>query len=185
MDTTNEDIAFLNSEVLLLASDPEEGERILRLLGAHPNVIKRIAAAGSKAVGTAIRCGVPLVTFVPLLDELLGLPAVVLHGRTHHEVPAPLRRLTTTALHVAQRLALIDRTVAQLHFGFTPRMCESLKSLGISRLMHLSERHGVLLRLRTPEKPQVWDRLLIGDRCTGPRGFRISQQAGLLSLGNE
>jgi hypothetical protein len=185
MDTTNEDITFLNSEVLLLASDPEAGERILRLLGAHPNVIKRIAAAGSRAVGTAIRCGVPLVTFVPRLDELLGLPVGDLHGHTNQEIPAPLRKLTTTALHVAQRLALIDRTVAQLHFGFTPRMCESLKSLSISRLMHLSERHGVLLRLRTPERPHVWDRLLIGDRCGGPRGFRISQQAGLLSLGNE
>lgn len=185
MDTTSEDISYLNSEVLLLVSDPEEGERILRLLGAHPNVIKRIAAAGSKSVGTAIRCGVPLVTFAPRLDELLSLPSTELHGVSKQEIPAGLRMLTTTALHVAQRLALIDRTVAQLHFGFTPRVCEIFKSLSISRLLHLSERHGVLLRLRTPEKAQVWDRLLIGDRCGGPRGFRISQQAGLLSLGNE
>lgn len=185
MNTTNEDIAYLNAEVLLLASDPEEGERILRLLGAHPNVIKRIAAAGSKAVGTAIRCGVPLVTFAPRFDDLLSLPATELRGASKQEIPEALRELTTTALHVAQRMALIDRTVAQLHFGFTPRVCETLRSLSISRLLRLSERYGVLLRLRTPEKPQVWERLLIGDRCSGPRGFRISQQAGLLSLGND
>lgn len=185
MDTTSEDIAYLNSEVLLLASDPEQGERVLRLLGAHPNVIKRIAEAGSKAVGTAIRCGVPLVTFSPRLDHLLNPPVAGLHGSSMQEIPEALRGLTTTALHVAQRLALIDRTVAQLHFGLTPRGCETLGSLSINRLIRLSERHGVLLRLRTPEKPQVWERLLIGDRCSGPRGFRVSQQAGLLSLGNE
>lgn len=185
MDTTNEDIAFLNSQVLLLASDPREGRRILCLLGARPNVIKRIAAAGSKAVGTAIRCGVPLVTFGSRLDALLGPPAADLRDPSKQDTPASLRQLTTNALHVAQRLALIDRTAAQLHFGFAPCVCEALRSLSIARLMHLSEQHGLLLRLRTPEKPQVWDRLLIGDRCSGPRGFRISQQAGLLSLGNE
>jgi len=185
MDAIEEDVAYLNSEVLLIASDPEHGERILRLLGAHPNVVGRIASAGSKAVGTAIRCGVPLVTFTRKLDELLSAPSTDVHGPHAHDLPGSIRDLTRIALHVAHRLALIDRTVAQLHFGFTPRACEALMNLSVSRLLRLGDRHGLLLRLRTPDKVQVWERLLIGDRCTGPRGFRISQQAALLSLGNE
>ena len=48
-----EDVAKVNSELLLQASDPDEGESILRLLGAQPNVIARIASAGPKGVGTA------------------------------------------------------------------------------------------------------------------------------------
>jgi hypothetical protein len=185
MDAIEEDVAHLNSEVLLIASDPAHGERILRLLGAHPNVIGRIASAGSKAVGTAIRCGVPLVTFTRKLDELLSAPSTDVHGSHAHDLPGSVKELTRTALHVAHRVALIDRTVAQLHFGFTPRACEALINLSVSRLLRLGDRHGLLLRLRTPDKVQVWERLLIGDRCTGPRGFRISQQAALLSLGNE
>jgi len=181
MDTTLEDFSYLNAQVLLLASDPQQGTRILRLLGAHPTVIKRIASAGSKAVGIAIRCGVPLVTFAPRLDALVSLPDAELHPAAH-DMPAPLQSLTATALHVAQHVALIDRTVAQTHFGLTPRVCEGLKSLSARRLQQLSERHGVLLCLRKAEKVKSWDRLLIGDRCSGPRGYRISQGMGLITL---
>ena len=185
MDAIEEDVAYLNSEVLLIASDPEHGERILRLLGTHPNVVGRIASAGSKAVGTAIRCGVPLVTFTKRLDALLCAPSSDLPGSFATDLPGSLKELTRTALHVAHRSVFIDRTVAQLHFGFTPRVCEALMNLSVSRLLRLGDRHGLLLKLRTPDKVQIWERLLIGDRCAGPRGFRISQQTALLSLGNE
>jgi hypothetical protein len=184
MDALNEDVAHLNSQVLLLASDPEDGDRTMRLLGAHPMVIKRIATAGSKAVGTAIRCGVPLVTFARSLEEVMGQSAES-KGTAARDVPLSLRVLSRDTLHVAQRLALIDRTVAQLHFGLTPRACESLMNLSVHRIARITERQGVLLTLRAAEKVKVWDRLLIGDRCAGPRGFRISQQTALLSLGNE
>jgi hypothetical protein len=185
MGALDEDVEYLNSEMLLLASDAGHGKRVLRLLGAHPNVIGRIASAGSKAVGTAIRCGVPLVTFTTKLDELLFAPLVEGHSSAVHEIPDSLRQLTRISLQVAHRVALIDRTVAQLHFGFTPRACDAMTNLSVSRLVRFCDRRGPLLRLRAPDNVQVWERLLIGDRCGGPRGIRISQQAALLSLGND
>ncbi len=185
MDAIDEDVAHLNSQVLLLASDPDEGDRLMQLLGAHPLVIKRIAAAGSKAVGTAIRCGVPLVTFSSRLEEALLTQASESGGSAGRDVPMSLRALARDTLQMAQRLAFIDRTVAQLHFGLTTRACEGLMRLSVHRMVRLTERHGVLLTLRAAEKVKVWDRLLIGDRCSGPLGFRISQQAALLSLGND
>lgn len=182
MADIDEDITYLNSEVLLAASDPDEGERTLRLLGAHPNVINRIATAGSKGVGTAIRCRVPLVTLAPRVEELLNGSSLE-HRSVHAtEGSEAVQQLTRTALQVAQRVALTDRTLAQLHFDISSRTCERLVELSVARLLRLNERHGILLRLRTPEKPQVWDRLLIGDRCNDPRGFRISQQRILMSL---
>ena len=182
MADIDEDITYLNAEVLLLASDPDEGERTLRLLGAHPNVINRIATAGSKGVSTAVRCRVPLVTLSPRLEELLNGSSL-----GHRSVHAPeaseaIQRLTRIALQVAQRVALTDRTLAQLHFGISSRTCERLVELSVARLRRLNERHGILLRIREAEKPQIWDRLLIGDRCNDPRGFRISQQRILMSL---
>jgi hypothetical protein len=185
MEALNEDVVHLNSQVLLLASDPDEGDHILRVLGAHPLVIQRIASAGSKAVGTAIRCGIPLVTFTHRLEEVLINPAAELQAGAARQVPATIRALARDALHMAQRLAFIDRTVAQLHFDFTPRACEGLVRLSVSRMTRLIERQGVLIKLRAAEQVTVWDRLLIGDRYDGPRGFRISQQAALLSLGND
>lgn len=185
MQALNEDVVHLNSQLLLLASDPEEGEGIMRQLGAHPLVIKRIANAGAKAVGTAIRCGVPLVTFASKLEEALIARGAELDGIAGRDAPDALRTLARDTLQMAQRLAFIDRTVAQLHFGFTPRACEGLTRLSVSRMTRLTQRQGALLRLRAADKVHVWDRLLIGDRCSGPRGFRISQQAALLSLGND
>lgn len=185
MEAANEDIVHLNSDLLLLVCDSKSGQHILKLLGAQPNVIRRIAAAKSAAIGTAIRCGVPLVTFAPRLDDLLIPSASISRGAGKQDVPEPLRHLTAKAFHVAQRLALIDRTVAQLHFGFTPRASEVFRNLSANRILQLSEGYGVLLRLRAAAKPLVWDRLFIGDRCQGPRAFRISQQSGLLNLGND
>lgn len=185
MDALDEDLTHLNSQVLLLASDPEEGNRLMHLLGAQPLVVKRIAAAGSKAVGTAIRCGVPLVTFASRFDEILMGQAGELGGSGARDLPMSLRVLTRDTLQMAQRLAFIDRTVAQLHFGLTARGCGELMGLSVYRMTRLAERQGVLLTLRAAERVRVWDRLLIGDRCSGPRGVRISQQAALLSLGND
>lgn len=185
MEALNEDVVHLNSQLLLLASDPEEGEAMMRLLGASPLVIQRITRAGSKAVGTAIRCGVPLVTFVSKLEEVLVASGGEMTGVASRSVPAALRDLTRDTLHMAQRLAFVDRTVAQLHFGFTPRACEGLTRLSVARIARLTQRHGVLIKLRAADKAQVWDRLLIGDRYSGPSGYRISQQAALLSLGND
>lgn len=174
-----EDVAKLNSELLLLASDPDDGNSVLRLLGAQPNVITRIAAAGSKGVGTAIRCGVPLVTFVPKLEELLAARVADVHESNSQEVPTAVRELTRMTLQVAQRVALIDRTLAQLHFGFTARALDGLAGLSMTRLLRLADRHGVLLRLRASDKTRMWDRLLIGDRSPGPRGYRFSHQTAL------
>lgn len=185
MEAANEDIVHLNSDLLLLACDSKSGRHILKLLGAQSNVIRRIAAAKSAAIGTAIRCGVPLVSFSPRLDDLLIPSTSISRGVGKQEVPEPLRHLTVQTFHVAQRLALIDRTVAQLHFGFTPRASEVFRNLSAKRILQLSEGHGVLLRLRAAAKPLVWDGLFIGERCQGPRAFRISQHSGRQNLGNE
>lgn len=174
-----EDVAKVNSEVLLLASDPEEGESTLRLLGAQPNVIARIASAGAKGVGTAIRCGVPLVVFVPKLEELLAMRVADVHEANAQQVPPAIKELTRLTLQVAQRAALIDRTLAQLHFGFTGRSLDGLIGLSMTRLLRLADRHGVLIRLRASDKTRLWDRLLIGDRSPGPRGYRFSHQTAL------
>lgn len=178
-----DDFFFLNSELLLLASDPEKGRQFLRQLGAHPRVIKAIGVASQPGIKTALRCRVPLLTFTPELDELITLSEAELRATQPQDVPEPLRQLTTTALHVAHRLALADRLQAQEKFGFTPRQCERFMHLGIGRLMRIKDRRGLLVRLRAADRPVTWERLLIGDRFPDQRGFRIAQQAASLSLG--
>lgn len=185
MDALGEDLEYLNSELLLLVSDPSGGKTMMRLLGAHPSVTQRIAAASPRAIGMAIRCRVPLVMFSRTLDELLAASAVsdVQSGVTL--VPPRLKKLTEVTLQVAQRVALVDRTVAQVHFGFTPRACELLVNASVRRLERVASRNHVLLKMRLGEKVQFWDRLLIADRCSETLGRRLSQQAALQSLGNE
>ena len=178
-----DDFFFLNSQLLLLASDQQHGRRHLLLLGAHPRVIKVIAGAGKQGIVTALRCRVPLLTFTEELDELIRLSEAELRATHPVDVPEELRQVTTVALHVAHRLAHIDRLQAQEKFGLTPRQCERFMQLGIGRLTRLRDRRGLLVRLRAPDKAVTWERLLIGDRFPDPRGFRIAQQAASLSLG--
>lgn len=178
-----DDFHFLNSQVLLLASDRQRGKHFLKLLGAHPRVIHLISAAGKNAIRTALMCREPLVTFAPELDELINLSEAELRATLPQQVPDELRRLTTTALQVAHRLAVADRTSAQTHFHFTPRQCERFMQIGIGRLTRLRDRRGLLLRLRDAEKEFTWERILIGDKLLDARGFRIAQRAALGSLG--
>lgn len=178
-----EDFYFLNSEVLLLASDRQRGKHFLKLLGAHPRVAHLILTAGKNSILTALRCREPLVTFAPELDELINLSEAELRATSPQQVPEELRRLTSTALHVAHRLAVADPLSAQTHFQFTPRQCERFMQIGIGRLTRLRDRRGVLLRLRAADKVFTWERILIGDRLPDARGFRIAQRAAMASLG--
>lgn len=183
MDALQADIQHLNEQLFLIAGEPTLGERALKLLEASPTVAQRVASASADAVGTAIRCGVPLVTFTSAVEELAILKPRDWRVGVASEVPMELQEFTRFALQFAQRLALLDSTVAQLHFGLTRMAAEGLTRLGVMHLLQMSRRHGVMLRLRLGDQLQVWDRLLIGERCRGPRAYRISQQAALLSLG--
>lgn len=183
MDALQDDIQHLNEQLLMIASDAESGERMLKLMQATAPVIQRIAQAGSNAVGTAIRCRIPLVTFTPVLENLAVLDPRIWRANTAVEIPEPLQALTHFTLEFAHNLVREHPTVAQMYFGLSRLAADGLGRLALKHILSLSRRHGVLLRLRAGDQPQLWDRLLIGERCSGPRAYRISQQMALLSLG--
>lgn len=184
MDALQDDIQDLNSQLLLIVSEPHEGAQILKLMEATPLVAQRIAQAGANGVGTAIRCRTPLVTFTALAEELLALDPRDWRGSGSMSVPQSLQDLTLYALRLAQRVAHVQPTVAELQFQLSRSSVEALARLPLKHLNPLCRRYGVLLRLRRAQQPQIWERLLIGDTCPGPLGFRIAQQTALLSLGN-
>lgn len=178
-----DDFHFLNSEVLLLATDPQRGRHFLKLLGAHPRVAHLLLTAGKNSILTALRCREPLVIFTPELDELINLSEAEIRATAPQQVPDELRRLTTIALHVAHRHAVADPVTAQAHFHFTLRQCERFMQIGIGRLTRLRDRRGVLLRLRGADKVKTWERILIGDKLPDARGVRAAQRAAMASLG--
>src|SRR5688500_16093902 len=110
MDAVQDDIQHLNEQLLLIASDPESGEHILKLMQASTPVIQRIAAASASAIGTAIRCRIPLVTFTAALEDLAVLnphewrTGLSMKTPATLETPAPLQELTHFALEFAHSL---------------------------------------------------------------------------------
>jgi len=185
VDSLQDDIQHLNEQLLLIASDPELGERTLKMLLASAPIIQRIVAASSNAVSTAIRCRIPLVTFTAALEDLAVLNPRAWRANSAVEIPVALQELTHFALEFAHDLVRAHPTVARMYFGLSRLAADGLGGLALKHLLTLSRRHGVLLRLRAADQPQLWDRLLIGERCSGPRAYRISQQMALLSLGAE
>lgn len=183
MDILQDDLQELNSQLLLIASEPDSGEEMLKLLEASPAVSQRIAQASGNGLGTAIRCCAPLVAFNTPAEDLMASHPREWRSSPSTSIPEPLQELTLFALRFTQRLALAQPTVAQLQFNLSRVAAEGLARLPLKYLKPLSSRYGVLLRLRRPQHTQVWDRLLVGDSCPGPLGYRIAQQTALLTLG--
>jgi hypothetical protein len=183
MDALQDDLQELNAQLLLIASDPESGEQALKLLDANAAVTQRITQAGPNGIGTAIRCCAPLITFHPFAEEMLAVDPREWRSSTAPTIPDSLQELSLFALRLAQRVALSQPTVAELHFNLSRVATEGLGRLALKHFKPLSRRYGLLLRLRKPQQAQIWERLLIGDSCPGPLGYRIAQQTALLTLG--
>lgn len=182
MDSIHDDILHLNEKLMLAISVPEEGARILRLLEGNQEVTSRLISANAQAIGTAIRCGIPLVTFTGRIEKLL-LSAYQPRMGAAESNPAELQELTYFALELARGLSACHLTFVQLNFGLTKQAASALGAMGLKHVMELSRRRDVLLRLRAATQPEVWDRLLIGERCDGLQAHRISQQAAFGSVG--
>lgn len=185
MDPLAADIEQLNSRLFLLAQDAVTGVEVLRRLKTELAVIARIKAANEGAICTAVRCGVPLVTFIEEIDELIQDPRGGLDGGEADAVTKGLRDLTMFALQLAQRLALEHETLADMHFGLQSTTAGALTRLGITDLESMSRCGQVLLQLRKGSQPVIWDRLLIGGLSTKAWAFRIAHETALLSSGGE
>jgi hypothetical protein len=179
-----DDIQKLNERLLLIASDQALGGRVLRTLGAGAQVIKRIRTANAQAVATAIRCGVPLIVFTDTLEELASTDPRQWRWSSTSEVPTELRDLALFALNFAHDLALRNITMAKAYFGVSRFTAERLGEFAVAHLETLSRASGPLLRLRSSDDLNLWDRLLIGDRCVGPRASRIAHTAAQQTLSN-
>jgi hypothetical protein len=183
MDTLKDDIQYLNEQLFLIAN--EQGEPVLRSMEASPAVARRITAASANGIGTAIRCGVPLVTFTSVLEELaLSDPRKWRIG-PQVELSPRIQELTRFMLEFARDLVRVNFTVAQMYFGFSRLAAQAYTRLGMKQRLQLSSRHGLLLRLLAAQRNQDWDRLLIGERLSGPLAYQISQQTGLMMLGEQ
>jgi len=177
-----DDIQYLNEQFFLLAH--EYGENVLRSMDASIPVARRIIEAGAGGIGTAIRCGVPLVVFTDSVEEL-ALTDPQKWRTSSAEVPDQLKDLTRFALQLAHDLTHINRTIAQIYFGFGRTGCDAYARLSHKHLIAMSQRCGVLVRLLGGQRPQDWERLFIGERVGGPIALQISQQTGLMMLAAE
>jgi hypothetical protein len=180
-----DDIQKLNERLLLIASDQALGGTLLRTLGAGAQVIKRIRTANAQAVATAIRCSVPLIVFTDMVEELASTDPRQWRWSSTNEVPTELRDLALFALNFAHDLALRNITMAKGYFGVSRLTAERLGELAVAHLETLSRAPGPLLRLRSSDDLNWWDRLLIGDRCVGPRAPRIAHTAAQQTLSNK
>lgn len=178
----HDDIQHINEQLFLIAS--EYGESVLRSMDASIPVARRIVEAGAGSIGTAIRCGVPLVVFNSVVEELALTDPQKWRGSSA-EVPEQLKDLTRFILEFAHDLVHVNRTIAQIYFGFGRLACDAYGRLGHRHLITLSQRHGVLLRLLGGQRPQDWERLFIGERVSGSIALQISQQTGLMMLAAE
>ncbi len=184
METFHRDIEALNQQLFEIATG-ERGEEVLRLLGANPAVNERIRAAGAEALRVAARRGVPFLVLSERGKELLVCDPRKWSTQAVSADAGPLAQLTHLALEITQRVARVDPTLVQTHFGLSWVEVERLLNLEVVQLIALSARFGVIHRLRAADHLDLWDRILIADRYSGPDSARISQQMAVLSLGVE
>jgi hypothetical protein len=171
----SDDIQRLNEQLLLIAIDPELAPVVLRLLGASESLASRLFSVSSKGIATAIRCGVPLVRFTAQLEELVSADPRRWRIVASTEVPEELKRLTLFCLHLAQDLALRNIGLAKMLFGMTRLVVERLRDMAVLHLETLSVSGKPLIRLCEGTDLQWWAGILIGERCVGPKAFRIAR----------
>jgi hypothetical protein len=178
----DDDVRGINEQLLLIVSDPAAGKRVLRLLQASAGVSRLIENTDASGIGTAIRCGIPLVSFAPAVNDLLCVEPNLWRPKSASEVPEKLQDLTLFVLMFAQKLAQIKAVMAQSFFKLTLSASENLAMLPVFHVNRLSRQFGLLLRLREGDQQPLWEDLFVGERAQGALAFQIAQEAAGLSL---
>lgn len=181
MHALRRDVEELNQKVLLFATESAANRE---LLGAAHNVGRRLAEVKPGGCRTAIKCGVPLVRFgTDAIGEIMTLGRIARSRMSgSSKPPTPLKDINVLTLQLAQKAAFVDPALAALWFAL-PREAEAaLTDASITDLTRYAAYRASMVELRCGAVPTVWALILIGERIDGARGFRISQDAALLSL---
>ena len=173
-----DDIQRINEKLFLIATDPEYGTSSLQYLGASPSVARRLGTAPAPGVATAIRCELPLIRVTSHLEELLSLDANRWRIAGTGEGPSAVTELTLFALRCAHELAIRDAMAAKVLFGFSGiDVAEKLAGLGVWHQDALGRSARALIRIREEHDVDWWGRVLIGERCAGPKALRFARYA--------
>jgi hypothetical protein len=173
----SEDIERLNEKVCQLATDPVRGNSVLAELGASPEVASRLHGANEAALATAIRCRVPLLEFTIHLEELIARPARQWKFDETKSGSSELRGLTGFCLCLAHDLSQRNVMVVQKLFSVSRTTAEKVAELSVANRERLANHSSRLIRLRDADDLQVWDLLLIGDRCRDTRALEVARWA--------
>lgn len=186
MEAIVNDLVTINREFFRLALNADWSCRVLRVLGASEAVANKIRNSTEEGRATAIKCRMPLVVLSDAAEELFTRhPHDWPPDRRMIDLPDELRSLTRFVLEVVWGMSRLDLTTPQMQFGLSRHAVEDLSRYGVRDLYALAERSTALLKLRAPLQPLIWDRLMIGARCEGPRATRISQQTAMMTVGLE
>lgn len=184
MEALVNDIQRINREFFRLALQPDLSTRVMRLLSASDAVANRIRGSTEEGQQTAIKCRMPLVTLTGELEDLItSHPHDWPAQRIGKEIPPQLQLFTRFVLEVAWGLSRLDLTAPETQFGLSRQAVADLRRCGAGDLIAIAERPTVFLRVRAANQPLLWDRLMIGSRCEGPRATRIAREIALMSLG--
>jgi hypothetical protein len=174
--TVGDDIQCLNEKLFRLLADPEQGRKLHQLLQISRPVSQLISSANGRALGTAIRCTVPLLTFSASIEEAVtkGAQPPAYSLPVEHEA---LRDLTLFTLRFAQGLVLRNMSMAHAFFGFSRLFAERFSEMALMHVEALSRSRACLLRLRASDDVTAWEALLVGNRCWDARGLLLARVA--------
>jgi hypothetical protein len=162
----------------MLAADPLVGAGALHLLGATPELVKRLQEVPVTGVATAIRCELPLIKTTSYMEELIGLDSRHWRIGAAGEATRAIRDLTLYFLRCAHDAAIQNPTSARVLFGLSSiEAAEKLAELGVWHQDLLSQSVRPLIRIREQSDLGWWGRLLIGERCEGPKALRFARYA--------
>jgi hypothetical protein len=176
-----DDVQRLNEKLLQLLLHASVGEAVRRLLEVSAPVARLLCACDSHSLATAIHCGAPLVLFAPALDEVVHAQ-MPRSSSCRVDIPAELQEFTRLALRLAHDVALRDLPTAQVFFGLSHPLAESLGNLGVMQLETLCCSSRVLLTLRDRDSVATWQGLLAGNRFGRGKGLLLSRMSALGSL---
>ncbi|MGH3430683.1 MAG: hypothetical protein ACRDQZ_24480, partial [Mycobacteriales bacterium] len=181
LNTFLEDVQRINEQLLLLVVDPSSGGRVRRALQVSKPVAKLISAARAPAIGTALRCGVPLVVFTRTFHEIAALAPRRWSSVAAPAPPDELRALTRFTMHFVHELALRSAALTHALFKLPPAVCGAFGEVPLVHVETLVQR-GCVLRLRSGDDPLAWDRLFVGGRCGDGRAQTLAHLSALQTL---
>jgi hypothetical protein len=170
-----DDIQCLNEKLFRLILDPHQGAEGRRLLQIGGPVTQHISSANRRALGIAIHCTVPLVTFSATLEEALAQDPRQWAADSASQIPSALQDLTLFTLRFAQSVVLRNASVAHAFFGFSRLFAERFGDTALRNLEALSQYRQCLLRLRGGDDVAAWQALLVGDRSGSDRGQLLAR----------